>query len=51
MPRLINTALISIRDLLVTALPFILLGIVLLSGAYFLLVWKGGKFWLLFLVR
>ena len=37
MPRLINTALISIRDLLVTALPFILLGIVLLSGAYFLL--------------
>ena len=37
MPRLINTALISIRDLLVTALPFIVLGIALLAGAYFLL--------------
>ena len=37
MPRLINTALVSIRDLLVTALPFILLGVTLLAGAYYLL--------------
>ncbi|NIO40535.1 MAG: C4-dicarboxylate ABC transporter substrate-binding protein [Burkholderiales bacterium] len=37
MLRVISNALISIRDLLVTALPFILLGAVLLVGAYLLL--------------
>jgi len=37
MPRIINNALISIRDLLITALPFILFAVVLLAGAYFLL--------------
>jgi TRAP-type uncharacterized transport system substrate-binding protein len=37
MLRLIGNALNSLRDLLVTALPFILLGTTLLVGAYFLL--------------
>ncbi len=37
MPRFISNTLISVRDLLVTALPFILLGAALLIGAYFLL--------------
>ncbi len=37
MPRFIANTLISVRDLLVTALPFIALTAVLLFGAYFLL--------------
>lgn len=37
MTRLISNTLISVRDLLVTASPFILLGLALLTGAYFLL--------------
>ncbi len=37
MPRIIGDTLVSARDLLVAALPFILLIAVLLTGAYFLL--------------
>lgn len=37
MRHVISNTLISVRDLLVTALPFILLGAALLIGAYFLL--------------
>jgi hypothetical protein len=37
MPRFIGSTLISVRDLVATALPFVLLTIVLLAGAYFLL--------------
>lgn len=37
MPRVIRNTLLSVRDLIVTAGPFVLLALVLLVGAYFLL--------------
>ncbi|HVB48381.1 MAG TPA: C4-dicarboxylate ABC transporter substrate-binding protein, partial [Burkholderiales bacterium] len=37
MPRVIRATLISIRDLLATVGPFLILALVLLAGAYFLL--------------
>ena len=37
MTRVIGNALVSVRDLLVAALPFVLLALALLIGAYFLL--------------
>jgi TRAP transporter TAXI family solute receptor len=37
MPRVIRETLISVRELLITAGPFILLALVLLAGAYFVL--------------
>lgn len=37
MPRVIRNTLLSIRDLIITAGPFVLLALVLLAGAYFLL--------------
>src|SRR6185369_3065587 len=37
MPRVIRETLVSVRDLLVSFGPFILIGIALLIGAYFLL--------------
>ncbi len=37
MPRIVRTALLSIRDLLATAGPFLLLALVLVAGAYVLL--------------
>ena len=37
MPRIIGNTLVSVRDLLVAAFPFVLLVLLLLTGAYFLL--------------
>jgi len=37
MPRIIRNTLLSVRDLMATAGPFVLLAVVLLAGAYFVL--------------
>ena len=37
MPRLIRNTLVSVRDLIAAAGPFVLLALLLLTGAYFLL--------------
>ena len=37
MPRIIRNTLLSARDLMATAAPFVLLALILLAGAYFLL--------------